>query len=173
LLAELCGVVVEEYDSLAPDMGNEIEFSLPGPADASPVPALIWCDVLQPKGAEVVGRYTQEYYAGQPAITLHRLGKGKVVYVGALGGADLYEALADWLLGLADVQSILPVPQGVEVTERWQDDRRLLFVLNHGDEEREITVPGRFSNLLNGESISGTAAIEPKDVLVLVEAQAT
>jgi beta-galactosidase len=170
LLAELCGVEVEEYDSLAPDMGNEIELLPAELATCSPVRAVIWCDVLQPKGAEVVGRYTQEYYAGWPAVTLHRFGKGKVVYIGALGGADLYEALAGWLLGLANVEPILSAPQGVEVTERWQGDRRLLFVLNHSDEEHEIALGRSLRNLLNGESIGGSAAIAPKDVLVLVQA---
>jgi beta-galactosidase len=170
LLAELCGVEVEEYDSLAPGMSNEIEFSLPELAAHSPVPAGIWCDVLQPNGAEVVAAYTQEYYAGRPAITMNRLGKGKAVFVGTLGDATLYEALAGWLLELSGVQPILSVPEGVEVAERWQGDQRLLFVLNHGDEEQEVELGGSLCNLLNGESIGEFVAIAPKDVLVLVEA---
>ncbi|HSR29116.1 MAG TPA: beta-galactosidase, partial [Anaerolineae bacterium] len=142
LLAELCGADVEEYDSLAPDMGNELEFSVPELIAHSPVPAGAWCDVLQSNGAEVVAAYTQEYYAGRPAITLNQFGKGQVLYVGVLNGSALYEALTGWLLGLTGVQSILSAPEGVEVTERWQDDRRLLFVLNHSDETHDITLRG-------------------------------
>ena len=170
LLAELCGVEVEEYDSLAPDMGNEIEFSMPELASCSPVPADIWCDVLQPNGAEVAATYAQQFYAGRPAITLNQFGKGKAVYVGVLDGAALYEALGGWLLGLAGVQPVRTAPEGVEVAERWQGDRRLLFVLNHSDEEQEIMLGGSFANLLNGESIGDSVAIAPKDVLVLTEA---
>ena len=170
LLAELCGVEVEEYDSLAPDMSNEIEFALPELASCSPVPADVWCDVLQPNSAEVVATYTQQFYAGQPAITLNRFRKGKAVYAGVLDGALLYDALAGWLLGLAGVQPVLTTPEGVEVAERWQGDRRLLFVLNHSDEEQEVMLGSSLVNLLNGESIGNSVAIAPKDILVLVEA---
>lgn len=170
LLAELCGVEVEQYDSLAPDMGNEIEFSIPELASYSPVPAGIWCDVLQPNGAEVAATYAQQFYAGRPAITLNQFGKGKAVYVGVLDGAALYEALAGWLLGLAGVQPVRTAPECVELSERWQGNRRLLFVLNHSDEEQEVMLGGSFANLLNGESIGDSVAIAPKDVLVLTEA---
>ncbi|MDH4187840.1 MAG: beta-galactosidase, partial [Nitrospira sp.] len=150
LLAELCGVEVEEYDSLSADMQNELEFALPKLASNSPVPVSTWCDVLKLDGADVVARYTQDYYAGKPAITLNRFAQGQVVYVGALGDARLYETLSGWLLDLVGVQAILTVPEGVEVTERWQGDRRLLFVLNHTEREQEIALEGRYADLLNG-----------------------
>jgi beta-galactosidase len=131
LLAELCSVEVDEYDSLGADVHNELEFALPELAFSSPIFVGVWCDVLKPNGAAVVARYTQDYYAGKPAITLNRFGQGQVVYVGTLGDAPLYEALVGWLLDLAGVQPLLTAPEGVEVTERWQGDQRLLFVLNH------------------------------------------
>ena len=169
LLAELCGVEVEEYDSLAPDMHNGLQFALPELASSSSVPVSTWCDVLKPNGATVVARYTQDYYAGRPAITVNRFGQGQVVYVGTLGDAPLYETLAGWLLDLAEVQAILTVPEGVEVTERWQGDRRLLFVLNHSDREQEVPLDKRYMDLLNGSVFDGAVTIAPRDVLVLLE----
>ena len=176
LLAELCGVEVEEYDSLAADMRNALEFTLPELASSSPVPVGVWCDVLKPNDATVVARYSQDYYTGKPAITLNRFGQGQVVYVGALGveaqaqanGVPLYEALADWLFDLVGVQPILAVPAGVEVTERWQGDKRLLFVLNHTGQAQEVALEGRFTDLLGGSAIEGTVTVAPRDVLVLL-----
>ena len=173
LLAELCGVEVEEYDSLAGDMSNALEFTLPELTSSAPLSVNIWCDVLRSNGATVVARYTRDYYAGKPAITLNELGQpdgGRVVYVGTVGNVDLYRALAGWLLDLAGVQPLLTAPEGVEVTERWEGDQRLLFVLNHTDQEQQITLDGRYTNLLNGsEGLEGTTAIASRDVAVLLE----
>jgi beta-galactosidase len=167
LLAELCGVEVEEYDSLPPGAHNRVEFEPSGPASASPIVVGTWADVLAPTGAEVVARYTQDYYAGRPAITLNRFGDGRVVYVGTLGEAALYDALARWLLDLAGVPPILDVPDGVEVAERWQGDRRLLFVLNHTGQAQDVSLDGAYVDLLSATDVQGTVTVAPRDVLVL------
>ncbi len=185
LLAELCGAEVEEYDSLAPEMSNGLEFiqtfgvlrSTPeaqrSEAEAPKVYKVgVLCDVLKPNGASVVARYTQDYYVGKPAITLNRFGKGQVMYVGAVGDDQFYETLAGWLVGLAGVRPLLAVPDGVEVTERWQGGRRLLFVLNHTERQQEITLDGHYSNLLDGAlTLQGKVALGPQDALVLMEAK--
>ena len=170
LLAELCGVEVEEYDSLPADTRNRLEFTPPELASNPPVSASVWCDVLKPNGATVVARYAQDYYTGKPAITLNRFGQGQVVYVGTMGDARLYETLAGWLLTLAGVRTVLTAPKGVEVTERWQGNRRLLFVLNHTEREQEVTLDGRYTDLLDGSGVvEGRVFIAPRDVLVLLE----
>jgi len=169
LLAELCGVKVEEYDSLPADARNKLEFTLPELASAPLAFASVWCDVLKPNGADVVARYTQDYYAGQPAITLNKIGQGQVVYVGTFGDTDLYKPLAGWLLDLASVQPILAAPEEVEVTERWQDDQRLLFVLNHTDQEQKVVLDGRYTDLLEESILEGEATVAPRDVLILVK----
>ncbi len=169
LLADLCGVEVEEYISMPTDLDNEIEFTLPNLASAPPVTASVWCDVLKSNGATVAARYTQDFYAGKPAITLNQYGAGQVVYVGTMGGAPLYVTLSGWLLNRAGVQPLLVAPVGVEVTERWQGDQRLLFVLNHTAVEREVTLDGRYIDLLAGSAVlEGTVPIAPRDVRVLL-----
>ena len=173
LLAELCGVEVDEYDSLPRDTSNTLEFTVPELTSSAPLSVKVWCDVLRSNGATVVARYTRDYYAGKPAITLNELGQpegGRVVYIGTVGNVDLYQVLAGWLLDLADVQPLLTAPEGVEVTERWDRDRRLLFVLNHTDQEQQIILDGHYKNLLNGsEGLEGTTAIASLDVAVLLQ----
>jgi beta-galactosidase len=128
----------------------------------------VWCDVLRPSSATVVAHYTQDYNAGQPAITLNRSGQGQVVTIGTFGDADLYRALAPWLLDLAGVQPTLTTQAEVEVTERWQGQQRLLFVLNHTDQMQEVILDGRYVNLLDGSaSLAGTVTLAPRDALVL------
>lgn len=182
LLGEVCGVEVEEYDSLAEDMFNPLKFDLPelSPKPAAAVFAMpdattraaarIWCDVLKPTGAVMAAHYTQEFYEDRAAVTLHKYGKGKAVYVGCLGDESVPEALSDWLLELAGLQPALKAPEGVEVCERWQGKRRLLFVLNHLADEKEINLPAGYTNLLTQKALSGTVKLAGRDVLILMEA---
>jgi beta-galactosidase len=170
LLAELCGVAVEEYDSLPEDVENGLEFTVHELTTGRPVAARAWCDVLELRGAATIARYTSDYYAGKPAITLNQFGQGKVLYVGTMGDERLYEKLTGWLLGMAGVRRIIAAPDGVEVTERWQGDQRLLFVLNHTDREQEITLDKNYKDLLSdSNALVGTITIAPRDVLALVE----
>jgi beta-galactosidase len=169
LLAQMCGVEVKEYDALPEGAGNVLEFVSPELVARS-ASARVWCDVLKVGSAAVVARYTQGYYAGEPAITLNRCGLGRALYVGTFGDGALYEALADWLLGLAGVAPLLAAREGVEVTARWQGDRRLLFVLNHTTEEQEVALEKSAVNLLEeGAVLEGTVAIAARDVLILAE----
>jgi beta-galactosidase len=171
-LAEMCGVEVEEYDSLAAGMSNELEFVLPGLAGAARPVAGVLCEVLNPNGALVVARYTRDYYAGQPAITLNRFGQGYAVYVGTVGDQSLYEVLAGWLLNLAGVGRLATSPEGVEVAERVQGDRRLLFVLNHTEHLQTVALDGRYTSLLDGVGpVEGAVSIQPREVLLLAQAR--
>lgn len=116
----------------------------------------------------MVAHYCEEHYAGKPAITLNSYGKGKVVYIGVLGPAALFDALAPWLLALAGFQPVLRVPAGVEVTERWQGDRCLLFVLNHTGQEQEITLDRAYRNLLDGDRVvGGQVKLPAREVMIL------
>jgi beta-galactosidase len=171
LLAEVCGVEVEEYDSLSSDMQNSLEFVEPELASAAKPAVGVLCDILKPTSAIVLARYTEDFYAGKPAITLNSFGKGKAVYVGAVGDGQLYETLASWLLERSGLQPILAVPDGVEVTERWQGTRRLLFILNHTGYEQEVILDKSYMNLLDGPAIiERKVIVKPLEVLVLVEA---
>jgi beta-galactosidase len=167
LLAELCGVEVEEYDSLSSDMQNGLEFVVPELAGTTKPAIGILCDILKPTSATVVARYTQDFYSGKPAITLNSFGKGWALYIGALGDGQLYEPLAGWLLARNGLKPILAVPDGVEVTERWRGARRLLFVLNHLGQSEIIILDKRYTNLLDGRELLGEIQIEPKGVLIL------
>lgn len=173
LLSTLCGVEVEEYDSLPPDSTGALEFCLPNVAAAAPLSAFTWCDVLKPTTASVVARYTKDYYRGRAAITLNRFGNGQAVYVGTRGDDSFYATLAGWLVGLAGVRAPLAAPQGVEVSERIQGNRRLLFILNHTGETQPITLDGAYCSLLDGSShLSGAITLPPREVLVLSPASA-
>ena len=164
LFRSVMGVSVEEYDSLTADMTQPLQFSDPTLAGT----AAIWCDVLAAESAEVVGRYTADYYAGKPAITLNKYGQGQAVYIGTHGNQRLYDTLVPWLLKLARIEAPISTPAGVELAERWHGDRRLLFLLNHTNQSQRVTVPGTFTTLLGKEYGTGDTFDIPAREVVIV-----
>jgi beta-galactosidase len=168
LLSELCGVEVEDYDSLMPEMKNEVEWSLPGRV-IDPTPVEIWCDILRPTSAQAIAHYRQDFYAGKPAVTLNLYGEGQAVYAGTMGGEQFWDVLVGWLVNLAGLRPVMDTPPGVEAAERWQGEKRLLFLLNHTAQEQTIEIDAACTNLLDGGQFpSGKITISPRDGMVLM-----
>ena len=167
LLAEVCGAEVEDYDSLSSHMQNSLEFTIPEFTDAGCVPVGVLCDILKLTGATVVAHYTQDYYAGKPAITLNQFGAGRAIYIGAVGDEHLYGLVAKWLLNTTGLQNPFATPPGVEVTQRMQGDKSLRFILNHNDSPQTIHLEGPYINLLNRMQCKEGIQIDAFDVLIL------
>jgi beta-galactosidase len=167
LLAELCGVTVEEYLSLAPDAQTRLAFAAPLANAPDLVPASIWCDLLETQGAETVASYTEDFYAGRPAVTRNHYGAGQAIYVGTVS-APIYDFLAPLLLEWAGVQPSLPAPAEIEVTARWQGDRRILFLLNHTGEPHTVRLDGDYMDLLEAAvTVAGRVEIPAYGVRIL------
>jgi beta-galactosidase len=167
LLAELCGVQVDEYDSFPADYQVPVMFCQ-DELSGRQANAAIWADVLRPSTATTIAEYAGEFYAGKPAITLNRYGKGNVVYVGTLGDRGLFDTMADWLLSLGGVEPRL-TPGGVEITERWKDGKRIMFILNHAAQDQTLWLDRSYKNLLGEGQVQGEIVVPGYEVFVLAE----
>jgi beta-galactosidase len=166
LLADVCGVEVDEYDVLPADQTVTLALALPGRA-AQTAQAQLWFDLLRPTTAQAVASYQGEYFSGSPAITLNRFGQGQSIYVGTLGDDNLHDTLLGWALESRDIHPVLATPDGVEATERWQGDRRLLFLLNHTATTQEVQLAQSCEDLLSGAVVKESVKIPPFGVCVL------
>lgn len=164
LLRDVMGVTVEDYVPVY-SAKNGVKFS---PALAGPdSECVLWTDILQPAGADVLASYTAGAHAGQPAITMNSFGKGKAVYIGGdLDEASLARVLRS-LSGMAGVKLPLEVPAGVEVTVRKAGDKQWIFVLNHTASSQSVSLPKAFVDLLSGEKLTGKIDISAYGVRVL------
>lgn len=89
------------------------------------------CELVELRGAEPLLCYGSDFYAGQPALTVHSYGKGKVYYVCADFEEAFYRDLCRRVSEEAGVDSIWSdLPEGVEVTTRENEKREYLFVQN-------------------------------------------
>ncbi|MBQ8556900.1 MAG: beta-galactosidase [Clostridia bacterium] len=134
LVDDLCGVALAEYDCLRDTTGLVHWDGVDYPCD-------IWCDVLETTTAEPIAVYAHEFYAGSPAITRNRYGKGTVYYVGTQMAPELADRFACELCADAGIKPLLVTPHGVEVTHRVVDGKRYLFLLNHLETSQRVDVP--------------------------------
>ena len=109
-----------------------------------------------PRGGEPV--------IGRTAITCNHLGKGRVFYLGAYLPAW---ALRDFLRDCLPEFPVKHIPDGVEVTVRRGGNRRLLFLINHSGDRRDVMLPGQFTDVLSGEPVGPKVALPKNGVLAL------
>jgi nucleoside-diphosphate-sugar epimerase len=161
---------IADFDAIRPAFeGQEVVIHLAAIASGT----ASWEEVLQ---ANVIGT-RNVFEAAQQA------GVQRVIYAssgatvagwerefpyGALVNGD-YDVLAPLLLEWAGVQPSLPTPEDVEVTQRWQGDRRLMYLLNHAAEPRTVHLDGDYTDLLEAETrLTGRVEIEPYGVRLVI-----
>lgn len=167
-LSELMGVEIEEYDSFYGETPIGISMELQGHKVEGT--ASTWCDVIIPRTANTIAKYTTQYYAGQAAITQNSLGKGQAIYVGTRLDANLTARLMDYVIALAGVPHGPLAETGIEVSIREKAGMRLLFLLNHSGEKQTISLANHYMDPLTDAPIVGEIEIPPYGVVVLREA---
>lgn len=119
----------------------------------------IWAEQLstQDTSDEVLMRFGKSngWLDGQPAVISHKVGKGRITYIGAyLDEASLQNA-AKWM---ASTSSIAPafgnVPEGVDVYIRSSPSKKIFIFVNFGKEEREIKLPSKMHSVLDNQDVN-------------------
>jgi len=167
-LTELFGLEVLEFDPLPPGEENHLTFK--GAFPTSHVhPAKIWCDLIEPKGCQILATYVKDFYAGRPAITINTFGLGKAVYIGTMSHQHFYHDLVVWLRQMSGLLPLLKVPESVEVSMRQKEGTRVFFLLNHQNSPVRIQFYKPMHDFLTGNTFSGNYDLPPHGVLVLDE----
>lgn len=145
-LAELAGATVTDYDCLRDqDMGiryNGKDFRCE-----------LWCDILKPVKAECIGVYTEDFYAGQPAITVNRLGKGMVYYIGTEPEQKLVDDILANIVNESGIERIYENSSEVEFVRRRTKDADYIFALNHTGKTQVINCRDNWKRVINSEKL--------------------
>ena len=166
LLADVCGIIVDEYDAITPEISQAITFDI-GDLAGQTLGVQTWCDILSPQGAEVIAHYAEDYYAGKPAITRNYFGNGQAIYIGAFGNDAFYESIFGWLLRQKNIENNIEVPAGVEVSKRTQDHRDIYFILNFSSTSQTVHLPAAYDDLIDGARVSGMIQVGANDLVIL------
>ena len=170
LLRDLLGVSGEEWVGL-PDAPTPVVVEQTWATAPAEVEASVLGERLRAEGAEVLARFGAGHLSGAPAITRHRAGHGAAWYLGAIVSDDALAAVLDDALDAAGVTGVLPdrvLPDGVEAVQRGE----ALFLLNHGDQDRRVTLPGLRRDLLSDADVEGQLTLASGAAMVLIERHA-
>lgn len=170
-LRQLLGIWVEETDVLSPNESNAVVFSDSSLCASSTSKVGMLCDRIHSEGAEVAAVYAEDFYAGEPAITVNNYGGGHAWYLGTqLDDVGLLRFMKE----LIDTAGIVPwlgtaQMRGIETTVRTnpQGDS-LRYILNHNTERMSFSLPdGNYRELITGETVSGNVTIPKHGVMIL------
>ncbi len=134
---ELVGGYAEEYDPIGGGR-NTVRFS-----DREEFSCTGWCDIMTAENAQAIAQYCEGYYAGKAAVLLNDYGKGKVYYIGTIGGRDLYRRIAAQALGERGVKFYDDLPRGIEITERSGEKGSVRFIFNNTDKTQSFALDGK------------------------------
>ncbi len=174
-LTKTLGLWVEETDALPKNKTNGLRFTQPlgEIAEGATFPAKLLCDRVRLEGAKTVATYTDDFYAGEPALTVNKRGKGRGYYLATRPEDDALRTILAAICAESGIGSPLhagaPPPDGVEVTERLAPNGTLIvYVLNHNTTAETVTLAdGQYTDLLTDETVSGPVGIAARGVRVL------
>lgn len=167
-MTDLFGLEVLEFDPIPPGEENHLTFKGVFPTSHLH-PARIWCDIIEPKGCQVLAVYAKDYYAGKPALTMNSFGLGKAIYVGTQSHQHFYNDLVTWLRQMCAIHPLLKVPENVEVSMRQKEGMRIFFLLNHQSTPVRVQFYKPMHDYLTGNTFSGNYDLPPHGILVLDE----
>lgn len=166
-LRPLAGVWAEEIDALYPGQSNKIVMR-PGNALGleGEFACGFLCELAHAEGAQALADYGEDFYAGMPAVTENRLGKGRVIYLAARAEQKFLDLLYERLLRDAGVAPIVDAPAGVIAKEREKDGKKYTFLLNFAGQDVRMAVPEGL-DLVSGARVRGETALKNRQVMIV------
>jgi beta-galactosidase GanA len=64
-MTDMFGLEVLEFDPIPPGEENHLTFKGAFPTSHLH-PARLWCDIIEPKGCQILATYAKDFYAGVP-----------------------------------------------------------------------------------------------------------
>ena len=158
-------VAPDEAIYLHPPRKRDVEIKLQGMMGSRPVngTAAVWVGDLEFISGEVLLRFSEDTYQGQPAVVLKKTGRGAAVYAAAARlDENLLDALVEYVLSMAGIRFLAGLPIYVEVIRRGG----VTFIINHRDEEIRYPIDA-CQSLIAGVAENGTAVLKPDGVCLL------
>ncbi|MEZ4642639.1 MAG: beta-galactosidase [Chloroflexota bacterium] len=170
-LRKLLGLWVEETDSLFahhvqalhPLADNDLHLS-------GSYAATHFADIVHLDGAEALACYGHDFYAGQPALTVNRVGNGRCYYLATRPDSrflhDFYTALSTQL----DLPRAIPtpLPAGLTAQVRQNGREQYLFLMNFQPVRQTVNLGAAdYQDALSGDGVQDMVELEGYGLRVL------
>jgi beta-galactosidase len=170
-LRKVLGIWDEEIDSLYDVDVNHIKFRREnelGLKGSYAVGKL--CSLIHAETARTLAVYTDDFYAGRPAVTVNRFGHGHAYYLAARPEEkfldNFYSALCNRLKIKRPIKAALP--QGVITRMRTDGKSDFIFAMNYSDQPKTVSLGNtKGVNLCTGKKTGKTLALTPYGVAVI------
>jgi beta-galactosidase len=158
----LLGILVEEIETLEPQHSRHVR------AHDRAGRCGHWFDLIELEGAEALATFTEDFFAGKPAITRNAFGRGLAYYVGTQVEMEFLRRLLVDICEETGIRPPLRVPTGVEAVRRENEHGQFLFLLNHTASQQHIDLGSlEGMDLLANAPIGGAFPLAPRDVKVI------
>ena len=163
-LAPLAGISIHDYD---PETTQPQKIVM---SDGASYPADVWFDILTLLTARVLVTYGENFYAGQPAVTINHYGRGAVIYVGTESPSNrFYDGLVKLAARRAGLTFGPKLPTGIEMAARQKPGEKIIFLLNYTGKPQSVELGTATRNALTGQTEPVNVAIPPYDLRVLTQ----
>lgn len=140
-----------EFGVLVSDNGEAVDNKASGVINGNEIHAEIkkgWIADLDSTGADVLLRFSDGYYSGQPAVTINKRQNGRAIYQGVSDAPpNLLSEVSRLAIDESGVDYRRDCPSGVEII----DCGRIIFILNNNERALTFKYP-----VDNGEVVLGT-----------------
>ena len=159
-LRTLTGVTVKEYGRRNASQSRMMRLRM-GKATAD---TESWYEVLDcDGGATPLAVWEGRHLDGEAAVSVRRVGKGRVIYVGTLLTSEITALLMPKIVKWSGLKPLWPdAPRGVQVVLRKGRGKRVWFFLNRADDAATISATPKGTDLLSGRKCNGGAVTLPR-----------
>ncbi|MBQ9945502.1 MAG: beta-galactosidase [Clostridia bacterium] len=158
-LKEVFGIWAEESDGIPEGREGTAEYN------SKEYKTQHICDVIHSKGAEVLGTYTSDFYAGEPSVTRNSYGKGKAYYAAFRNDEDFADDFCSDLIKELCIKPSTDIifPRDIIIRKRGE----LIFILNFTDEEKAVTLDKTYYDILSETDVTGILPIPENGYCIL------
>jgi beta-galactosidase len=171
LLSDALGIAIEEYEALDHLWGRGVAFTyevIGASQMTGAYTATLVAEWVQTTTAESLARYKEWHMETFAAATRNQFGKGWGYFLGTIIQEEgFYDLLVADILEHAGVTAALTPPTGVEASLREGNGRKLLFIVNHTEQEQAVAVPAGKTELLTGAETGETWVLDRYGVAVI------
>jgi beta-galactosidase len=158
------GLHSRDLNGVVMQAGNPLKLS--GDYDAHEIAELIHLE-----GAEAIGTYRSDFYAGRPALTLNRFGKGNAYHLATrVKDAAFYVELYAAITAKAGITRALEteLPPGVTAQLRTDGESDYIFVQNFSGSPQTVDIKGEeYTDMITGTAAPAVLNLAVNDLAML------
>lgn len=170
-LRKVLGIWSEEIDSLYDSDSNSISFNEDNILNIKgEYEAIELCDLIHTEGAEVLATYKSDFYAGRPAVTENKFGKGSAFYIASrtkdVFNEIFYNKIIEKLKLKLNIQTELPY--GVTVQLRTDGINDFVFIMNFNASEQVVQLDDCiYEDLLTKNKLKAKIILPPYGIKIV------